>query len=152
MTAQKVSDREVVLTRTFAASREVLFAALTQPEHLLKWMKAGTMTLAACDVDLRAGGSFRYRFERAGGRAIEVRGAYRVVEPPRRFEYEETYDFSPLVMQVATVLEEKAGKTIFTQRLLYVSKEERDEDFPGVASSSKEAYGRLEAYLAERGR
>ena len=109
------------------------------------------MTLAACAVDLRAGGRFRYAFERAGGKKIEVRGENEVVEPPRRFVYTESYDFSPLRVHVTTTLDDAAGSTAFTQTLRYASKPERDEDFPGVKSSSKEAFERLARSLDGRG-
>ena len=147
MQATKVSDHEAVLTRTFAAPRETVFAAMTETKHLLQWMKAGNMTLATCDVDLRAGGSFRYVFERTGGRKIEVRGAYVSVDPPRQFVYHESYDFSPLKVLVTSTFEADGNKTIFKQTLRYASKQELDEDFPGVSSSSAEAFVRLDTYL-----
>ncbi|MGH9336887.1 MAG: SRPBCC domain-containing protein, partial [Vicinamibacteria bacterium] len=59
----KPSDNEIVLTRTFAAPRETVFAALTQAEHLVRWMKPTDIALVACEVDLRAGGTFRYVFQ-----------------------------------------------------------------------------------------
>ena len=146
------SDREIVLTRLFDAPRELVYEAMTKPEHIRRWMQATGMTLVGCEVDLRPGGNFRYTFERPGGRRIEVRGAYESVDPPRQFVYRESYDFSPLEMQVTTSLEAEGDATVFRQRLQYASKGERDEDYPGVAQSSQEAYARLEAYLAELGK
>ncbi len=150
--ATKASDKEIVLARTFAAPPETVFSALTRPEHLERWMGATGMTLVACEVDLRAGGSLRYVFERPGGRKIEVRGALEAVDPPRRFAYRETYDFSPLEVRVTTTLDAVGKKTAFKQTLAYGSKRERDADFDGVATSAAEAYARLERYLAEMGR
>ncbi len=151
MQVTKPSENETVLTRTFAAPRETVFAALTQPEHLAHWMKATGMELAACEVDLRAGGSFRYVFQRPNGRKIEVRGAYEAVDPPRRLVYIETYDFSPLEIHVTTDLDVADRGTLFRQTLVYSSKQERDEDFDGVATSATEAYAELEPYLAQIG-
>lgn len=143
----KPSDLEIVLERSFAAPRDAVFAALTQAEHLSQWIKSKRMTLATCEVDLRAGGTFRYVFQRPSGARIEVRGLYKAVDPPRRFEYTESYDFSPLIVQVSTTLETKNGKTLFKQRLAYPSKQERDDDFEGVATSAADAYAELERYL-----
>ena len=106
------------------------------------------MTLAICEVDLRAGGTFRYVFQRASGFKIEVRGLYEAVEQPSRFAYLETYDFSPLEVRVTTVLEKNSDNTLFKQTLVYSSEHERDEDFDGVATSAAQAYGNLERYLA----
>jgi uncharacterized protein YndB with AHSA1/START domain len=151
MQATKPSDTEIQLTQTFAAPRETVFAALTKAEHLGVWMRSTAMALVSCEVDLRAGGRLRYVFERPNGRKIEVLGTFETVDPPRRFVYTETYDFSPLKVLVTTSLEEAGEKTIFKQTLRYSSKQERDEDFPGVAASSKEAYARLDRYLPQLG-
>jgi uncharacterized protein YndB with AHSA1/START domain len=149
MQATKPSDNEILLTQTLAAPREIVFATITKPEHLSSWMRPSAMTLVSSEVDLRKGGQLRYVFERPNGRKIEVRGMFEEVDPPHRFVYKETYDFSPLEVLVTTSLEEAGGKTVFKQRLRYSSRQERDEDFPGVASSSKEVYAKLDRYLTD---
>lgn len=149
MLAEKPSDREIVLSRKFAAPRARVFAALTQTEHLLRWMQPAKMPLVAAEVDLRAGGSFRYTFARPSGKKIEVRGAYSRVDEPSGFAYRESYDFSPLEIEVETRLRDEGGGTLFEQKLTYASQEARDEDFPGVAESSAEVYAKLDRYLAE---
>jgi uncharacterized protein YndB with AHSA1/START domain len=150
MRATKPSDLEIVLTRTFRAPREDVFAAITQAERVFAWMKPSHMTLAGCEIDLRVGGRLRYVFARPNGRKIEVRGTFESVDAPRSFAYRESYDFSPLVVQVTTALDARGKATAFRQTLRYASKKERDEDYPGVASSSKEVYAKLEEYLARR--
>ena len=147
MQATRPSDREIVLTRTFAAPRQAVFDALTQTNHLVRWMQPTTMPLVTCAVDLRAGGSFRYVFQRSSGARIEVRGAYQSVDPPRLLVYTETYDFSPLEVRVTTALDQTGSETVFTQTMTYASKRERDDDFDGVATSAAEVYANLERYL-----
>jgi uncharacterized protein YndB with AHSA1/START domain len=144
----KAGDRDIEVTGAFAVPRQVLFEAITRPEHLAHWMSAGGMALAETQVDARAGGSFRYVFQRPSGKTIEVRGAYGAFDPPRGFSYVETYDFSPLRIAVTTVLDEAGDETRLTQTLRYASARERDEDFDGVATSSREAYAKLARYLA----
>jgi uncharacterized protein YndB with AHSA1/START domain len=150
MQAAKPTDKEIVLTATFAAPRETVFAALTQPEHIRRWMKPTHMALVNCQVDLRVGGALLYVFQRPNGRKLEVRGVYQVVDRPRGFAYAETYDFSPLKVQVATALEAKGDTTVFQQTLLYATKQERDDDYDGVATSSAEVYAKLARYLAKK--
>lgn len=146
----KASDHDIVVTGTFAAPRSVLFDALTAPEQVKQWMAASGMSLAEAHVDARAGGSFRLVFQRASGRKLEVRGAYRTFDPPRSFTYLETYDFSPLRIEVTTVLEERRGATRLKKTLHYFSRRERDDDFDAVATSSREAYAKLAGYLTRR--
>jgi len=144
------SDNEIVLVHSFAASRDAVFAALTSPEQLAAWLRPTAMSLVSCEVDLRVGGKLRYLFERPNGRRIEVRGTFSVVERPYRFAYVESYDFSPLEVQVTTSLEEAGEMTILTQALRYASKQERDEDYPGVTESAKEVFANLDRYLTKR--
>ena len=148
MQATKPSDREIVLKGTFSASPQAVFDALTQAEHIVNWMKPANMSLVTCEVDLRADGYFRWVFQRPNGARIEVRGTYERVDPPRLLTYTETYDFSPLKVFVTTVLEGAGRETVFKQTLEYSSKQERDEDFDGVATSAVEVYAGLERYLA----
>ena len=144
----KPGDRDIEVVGVFAVPRQPLFEALTRPEHLAHWMSAGGMTLAETHVDGRAGGSFRYVFQRPNGKKIEVRGAYTAFDPPSGYAYVETYDFSPLRIEVTTALEEQGSETRLTQTLRYASAQERDDDFNGVAASSREAYAKLARYLA----
>jgi uncharacterized protein YndB with AHSA1/START domain len=146
----KASKRDIIVTGTFAVRRALLFEALTKPDGLRQWMSAGAMELASVQADPRAGGSFRYVYKRPTGRTIEVLGKYRTFDSPRSFSYLETYNFSPLRIEVTTALEESAGKTRLTRTLHYSSLRERDEDFEGVAASSREAFAKL-ARLVERG-
>lgn len=150
MQVSKPSDTETVLEQKFNAPRTAVFAALTQPGHLLRWLGSAEMALVGCDVDLRVGGRLRYVFQRAGGRQIEVRGAIEAVQSPSLLTYRESYDFSPLEILVTTTLDEADGVTTLVQRLQYDSKRERDEDYDGVATSSAGAYERLARYLAAR--
>lgn len=147
--ASKPSDNEIQLTRTFAAPREAIFAALTQAEHLVYWMKSADMELVTCEADVRVGGKFRYEFQRPNGRKLEVRGVYAVVDPPYRVSYTETYDFSPLKVVVTTVLDESDGETVLHQNLRYSSKRERDEDFDGVTTSAEDAFSKLDRYFEQ---
>jgi uncharacterized protein YndB with AHSA1/START domain len=147
MQATKPSDQETLLLRTFAAPRPAVFDALTRPDRIVEWMKPSHMSLAGCEIDLRAGGSLRYVFQRPNGRKLEVRGTIESVDPPRSLVYRETYDFSPLVVLVSTTLDEAAGGTIFRQTLGYASRQERDGDFDGVAGSAAEVYEGLARYL-----
>lgn len=147
MQATKPSPNEIVLTRRFPAPRDSVFAALTEPHHIVHWMKAGGMDLVECEVDLRVGGSLRYVYQRPNGRKIEVHGVFEDVKPSSRLTYVETYDFSPLRVLVTTVLAAHNDETVFRQILRYASEVERDEDYEGVATSAAEAYANLERYL-----
>src|SRR5262245_29883666 len=64
LTVTTPTDREIVLTRTFAASRRLVFDAYTKPELLTQWYGAHGWHLVGCELELCEGGW--YRFESRG--------------------------------------------------------------------------------------
>jgi uncharacterized protein YndB with AHSA1/START domain len=77
------AEQELVLTRVFAAPRELVFQAWTEPEHLARWFGPRDSTLPFCKMDVRPGGvlHFCHRFSQAD---VWVKGAFdEVVEPSR---------------------------------------------------------------------
>ncbi len=76
------------LTRTFAASREKVFRAWTDPEELKKWFgPIGYSTLIA-EVDLRVGGKYRLGMRKLpDGDIFYLTGTYREVRTPEKLVY-----------------------------------------------------------------
>ena len=66
----------VRLTRYYTAPPEEVWAALTEPDSLARWLATPV------DVDLRSGGPFRLQL--AQGETMD--GRVRAVEPPRMLE------------------------------------------------------------------
>ena len=50
---------DLLLERVVDVSRELVWAAWTRPEHLMKWFAPAPMTTVDCEIDLRPGGVFR---------------------------------------------------------------------------------------------
>jgi uncharacterized protein YndB with AHSA1/START domain len=147
MQVTKPSDREIVVTRSFAAPPQKVFDALMKPDRVSRWYRPERMALITYEADLRTGGAFRYIFQRPSGKKIEMRGVYQEMNAPHRWVHTETYDFSPLTLLVTIVLNEVDGKTLLKQTIVYPSKEERDGDFDPVAGSCAELYTKLDRYL-----
>lgn len=63
-TVQRMSDREVVVTRTVDAPARLVFEAWTQADLFKQWWvpKSMGMTLRSCDLDVRVGGGYRLVF------------------------------------------------------------------------------------------
>ena len=76
-----------VLERRFAAPRALVYAALTEAEHLAHWMSPPGMVLSHCTVDARAGGVFHYAMKPAGvpdAPAMWGKWTFRELTPPER--------------------------------------------------------------------
>jgi uncharacterized protein YndB with AHSA1/START domain len=56
----EVQDRELVITRLFAAPKELVFKVWTEPEHIKNWWGPKPFTSPRAEVDLRPGGEYLY--------------------------------------------------------------------------------------------
>lgn len=57
---EQLSDRELVVSRTFAAPRELVWQAWTQCEHLREWWAPAGWSVPVCKMDFRVGGTWHY--------------------------------------------------------------------------------------------
>jgi len=89
VTTKPGPETVLVLTRTFAAPREKVFRAWTDPEALKKWWAAGPgFTTTIVEVDLRVGGSYRLGMKPPDQEvAYVVGGTYREIQRPARLVY-----------------------------------------------------------------
>ncbi len=146
----RTGDTEITVQRHFAAPPAQVFAGLTAPELLRKWMSANGRELTDAQVDLRSGGSFRYVFRSPSGKTFGMYGTYREVVPGRRIVHTEAYDgykWDPLVTTIE--LSEDGGGTSLVMSIRYPSKEIRDTDFPNVQSGTEDGFSRMEKLLAK---
>ena len=51
------SDREILMTRAFDAPRELVFEAMTKPEHVRNGGGPAEPILTVCEIDFRVGRS-----------------------------------------------------------------------------------------------
>ncbi|MBL8680469.1 MAG: SRPBCC family protein [Myxococcales bacterium] len=150
-TAERRSEREIVVTRTFKAPARVVFDAWTKPELMKRWWvpKSCGATLAACEMDVRVGGRYRLVFEHPEAPApMEFFGAYLEVDPHSRLVW--TNEEGGENGQVTTVtFESKGSDTLLVVRDLYVSKDALDAAIAsGSASGFDEQFDQLSGMLA----
>jgi uncharacterized protein YndB with AHSA1/START domain len=108
---------EIVFTRTFAAPRRLVFAAMTEPAFLAHWFAPPGWTLLACAVDLRVGGAWHMVVRSPEGIDTGMRGVYREIVTPARIVDTESFDGFPGETLRTTVLVEDRGKTTLTTTL-----------------------------------
>ena len=147
------SDREIAMTRSFAAPRALVFKALTEPAWLQQWLLGPDgWTMPVCEVDFRVGGRYRYVWRRpADGAEMAVGGVFRAISPPERVvateQFEQPWYEGEALSTFALV--ERAGITTLTQTMLYASRQVRDAVLrSGMESGVAVSYDRLAALLA----
>jgi uncharacterized protein YndB with AHSA1/START domain len=150
-TAERTSERELVVTRTFNGPARIVFEAWTTPELLKRWWvpKSTGLSLVSCEADVRAGGRYRFVFvfDHDASKPMEFFGRYIEVTPHSRLVWtnEEAGDGGAVT---TVTFEEKGGKTLLVMRDLYPSKEALDEALAsGSAGGMDETFEQLEELL-----
>ena len=78
---------EIVLSRTFAARRELVWQAWTDPKHVGRWWGPAGFTTTTHSMDFRPGGSWRYTMHGPDGRDYGNRVEYIEIDKPSRLIY-----------------------------------------------------------------
>lgn len=76
MTIKIDTERDLVLERTVAVPRALVWAAWTTPEHLVQWFTPAPWKTADCNLDVRAGGEFRTVMHGPNGEVVDNSGCY----------------------------------------------------------------------------
>lgn len=145
-------DTTIVLTRIFGAPRQLVFDAMSKPEHVKRWW--GNLgegySVPVCEINLRVGGKWRFVNAHPKGEAA-FHGVYREIDAPGRLVFTEIFELFPdSESVVASVLTEENGKTRLTATCTYPSKDVRDMVVAsGMARGAATSYDRLEDLAQE---
>jgi uncharacterized protein YndB with AHSA1/START domain len=146
-------DRELVITRVIDAPRALAFKAWTQPEHIARWWGPQGFTTIHCEMDIRAGGAYRFGMRSPQGTEHWKRGVWReIVEPERivfTFAWENPGGDVPHNELLTTVtFEEEGTRTRLTLRQgPFATTGQRDSHGTGWTSTLE----RFAEYLAAQG-
>ncbi|MEZ4300753.1 MAG: SRPBCC family protein [Polyangiaceae bacterium] len=148
-TAERTSDRELVVRRTFNAPPRIVFEAWTKPELFQRWWvpKSTGVTLLTCELDVRSGGNYRLVFAHGDSPPMEFFGRYIEVIPPSRIVW--TNDEAGGAGPITTVtFEEKGSQTLLVIHDLYPSKEALEAALSsGACDAMPETLDQLDALL-----
>jgi uncharacterized protein YndB with AHSA1/START domain len=148
------SEYEIRIIRVFDAPRVMLFDAFTKPELLRRWLFGPNgWSLDVCEIELRAGGSYRYVWQRRqDGKRMGAGGTFREVVAPVRIVSTERFDdawYSGEGLNTVELAETKRGITTLTQTLRYESQAARDAVLKSPMDQGLAAgYDRLEEMLS----
>jgi uncharacterized protein YndB with AHSA1/START domain len=140
------SDLEILVTREFQAPIALVFEVLWKPEHLRKTIAPFGEEVTVCEVDLRAGGDYRYVFVTDDGIECAFRGTFLEVEPPTGTVQTWLFEGWPDAEAVETFqLAETDLGTSLSWRLAFRDQAGRDHmtKFDGIEAS----FDNLEDYL-----
>jgi uncharacterized protein YndB with AHSA1/START domain len=150
-TVEWISDRELKVTRRFGAPVRAVYAAWSQPDLFRQWWvpKSVGMTMLACAMDVRTGGSYRLEFRHPDFAApMAFFGRYVEVVPDQRIVW--TNEESDGGAETSVDFAATDGGTAVTYREVYPTTEPR-EAAQGAEEALPEQFLQLDALLRTQG-
>jgi uncharacterized protein YndB with AHSA1/START domain len=120
--------RAIIGSRIFAAPRELVFAAFTDPKHLAQWWGPDGFTTTTHSFDFRPGGVWRFVMHGPDGRDYQNRVTYDEIAPPERLVYHHAGgdDVEPVQFSQSLTFEDLGnGRTRLTWHGTFPSAAER---------------------------
>jgi uncharacterized protein YndB with AHSA1/START domain len=77
----------LTLKRRLNAPAEKIYAAWTNPQHLVKWFGPDTGSVSKAETDVRVGGRYTIAFQTEDGEKHQVGGIYREVVPNEKLAF-----------------------------------------------------------------
>lgn len=142
---------QILISREFAASREVLFRAYTEPALLVRWLGPRGVRMTVDRLDVRDGGAWRYIHHDAGGNPHAFRGYYHGTPSPDGIVQTYEYENVPGHVFLNTItFDERDGTTLLRQNSVFQSVEDRDGYVEsGMDTGVEDSMTRLDALTAE---
>ncbi|MDZ4717612.1 MAG: SRPBCC family protein [Roseiflexaceae bacterium] len=144
------ADRQIVLTRVFAAPRDLVWQAWTDARHVDQWWGPNGFRNQAYEMDVRPGGVWRYIMHGPDGTDYDNRIVYHDVVQPERLVYTHSSDIDndPDSFHVTITFEAHGDKTQITMRSLFATAAQRDATIAfGAIEGGTQTLGRLAEYL-----
>jgi uncharacterized protein YndB with AHSA1/START domain len=117
----------VIVTRQFAAPRDLVFRAYTEPDLLVQWLGPRDLAMTIDRYDARDGGTYRYIHTAADGTEFCFRGVFHGDPAPHAIVQTFEYEGAPGHVSLETItLEERGGATLVRTVTSFASVEDRD--------------------------
>jgi len=154
ISAGGTADREIVITRDFNAPRELVWEAMTKPEHVMNWWGPRGFSTTIETMDFRVGGAWKHVMKGPDGAKYPNKSVFKEIVKPERivFSHGGGREEGPGASFQATWTFEAlaADKTRVTARMVFPSANERDfvvKEF-GAIEGGKQTLMRLGEFLA----
>lgn len=150
-TVERPSDREVVFSRVFGASRETLWKAWSEPRHLHRWFGPTGFTTTTHEFAFAPGGVWSFVMHAPDGTDVPNRIVFRELDPPARLVYDNAWglpgspvDFSVVVTFVA---EEEGTRLSIHMTFASVDAMRTAVERYGVLEGGVQTLERIEVYV-----
>jgi uncharacterized protein YndB with AHSA1/START domain len=148
--ASNEAEREILVSRVIDAPRRFVFEAFTSATHLAQWCAPTGGKITTNAFDFKPGGSWDATIQGPDGSAYPNHWAWKEIVPPERIVwlYGSSND-DPHAVPTTVTLVDRGATTEVTLRILYGTKEERDEKVAKhyAAQGARQSLDSLAAYV-----
>jgi uncharacterized protein YndB with AHSA1/START domain len=142
------NERELILQREVPFVRELVWKAMTEPEHQNRWWGPDGFRNENVTMDFRLGGAWTFEMVGPDGTRYPNHAVFKEITPPSRLVFDHG-DGQRIWFETCITLQETGSGTLITLRQLFPSRESRDEVIEkyGAIEGGKQHLAKLEAYL-----
>ena len=143
-------ERELMLERKIPFARELVWKAMTDPEHVNRWWGPDGFRNEGVIMDFRVGGAWTFEMVGPDGTRYPNYVVFKEITPPSKLVFDHG-DGERMWFETTVTLQEIDSGTLITLRQLFPSREFRDEVVSkyGAIEGGKQHLAKLEAYLRE---
>ena len=155
----KITDKEIVINRSFDAPRKKVWQAWTEADQVEQWWGPRGFTTRVDELDFKPGGHFKYTMLDVQGNEYPAVGVFQEIAEPERIVATDEFGDSvkneeaapeglPTGMINTTSFDDTDGQTKVTISIMHQSADDRKkhEDM-GVIDGFNEQLDKLEEYL-----
>ncbi len=155
MAAERAEEREIVVTRVFAAPRAMVWAAVTDPWQVGQWWGPDGFRTTMTEMDVRVGGKWRLVMHGPDGTDYPNEMTFTEVVPMERIALDLVggrEGAEPVLLSKVMSFADEDGGTRFSIAITYPTAEAREKNVReyGAIEGGKQTLARLDAFLAER--
>lgn len=147
-------DREIVLARVVPADRDTAFRAWSDPAQIVHWFGPAGFRIDSHEIDIRAGGLWRFDMVAPDGTLFPNRMDFLRVEAPSRLEllHGSGADADPDRFRMLVTFDaQDNGKTVVTLRQLHPSARRRTLAIGfGAVEYGAQTLDKLARHVADR--
>lgn len=139
------ADREIVVSRTIEAPRSLVFDAFTDLDHLNQWWGPRGTSVTTHSFEFRPGGVWDGTIQSPGGGGeFPNHVVWKEIVKPERIVW--LYGMADDTVETTVTLDDHGASTEITLRLLFGSKEQREQaEKYNAAGGAKQTLDRLAA-------
>ena len=158
----KANDKEIVITREFAAPRQLVWDVWTQPQHIEKWFGPKGFATRVEGLDFKVGGRSTYVMIGPDGTEYPATGVYQEIVPIEKIvttdEFGEGFEEIesmknvdlPKGMISTFLFDDLGARTKLTVITAHPTVEDRKKhEEMGVVDGWNSSFDKLDEYLAE---